>query len=58
MWAKFKSFPLSVRAAIIFLTVAITFAVVLMPSVAIPLLVVFGTIASVIRVLVYFVHGE
>jgi hypothetical protein len=58
MWAKFKSFPLSVRAAIIFLTVAITGAVVIMPSVVIPVLLIFGSVASVLRVLAYFIHGE
>lgn len=58
MWTKFKSFPLSVQAAIVFLTVAVTSAVVMMPAVMLPLLILLGTIASVIRVMAFFIHGD
>ena len=58
MWTKFKSFPLSVQAAIVFLTVTVTSAIVMMPAVMVPLFIIFGLVASVIRVLAFFIHGE
>ena len=58
MLSKFKSFPLSVQISIVFLTVTIISGIVMMPSVMIPLLTLVGAIASVIRLLAFFVHGE
>ena len=58
MWTKFKSFPLSVQAATVFLTVTVTSAIVMMPAVMVPLFIIFGLVASVIRVLAFFIHGE
>ena len=58
MWTKFKSFPLSVKIAIIFLTITIIGLLVTVPIVFVPLVLLIGFAASVIRVISYFVHGE
>lgn len=57
MWAKFKSFPLSVRLAIVFLLAAVSWGVVAIPSFVIPLLTVLGVLGSILRIAVYLVHG-
>jgi len=58
MLSKFKSFPLSVNISIIFLVVTITYGIVMIPFIMIPLLILAGAIVSVIRLLAFFVHGE
>jgi hypothetical protein len=58
MWNKFKGWPLSVRIAIVFLTATITSVVVMVPAVMIPLLLILATVMSVLRVAIYFAHGE
>lgn len=58
MLNKFKSFPLSVQISIIFLVVTITSVIVMVPAVMIPLLILFATVASIIRLLAFFVHGD
>jgi hypothetical protein len=58
MWTKFKSFPLSVKIAIIFLTITIIGLLVTIPVVFVPIVLIVGFAVSVIRVVSYFVHGE
>jgi hypothetical protein len=58
MWHEFKRWPLSVQAAVVFLFVTITSVVVMVPAVMIPLLILIATIASIIRVLAFFIHGD
>jgi hypothetical protein len=58
MWHEFKRWPLSVQAAVVFLFVTITSGVVMVPAVMIPLLILIATIASIIRVLAFFIHGD
>ena len=57
MWAKFKSFPLSVRAAIVFLSMVVLAGVIVFPSSMIPFLIIIGAIGAVLRLMIYFGHG-
>lgn len=56
MWASFKAFPATVKFAIVFLLTIITVSCFAAPHIAIPLLMVVGTIFSILRLLVYFFH--
>ena len=56
MLNKFRALPFTVRAAIVFLIILVTAGVVLMPEIMIPLLIIFGGIGSVMRIMVYLVH--
>jgi hypothetical protein len=58
MWTKFKSFPLSVKIAIIFLTITIIGLLVTIPVVFVPIVLIVGFAISVFRVIMFFVHGE
>lgn len=58
MWNKFKGWPLSVRIAIVFLTVTVTSVVIMVPAVMLPLLLILATVISVLRIAIYFSHGE
>jgi hypothetical protein len=50
MWNKFKSLPLSVQISVAFLLCVLVFAVVMFPL----SVIVFGTIAALLRVFFYF----
>jgi hypothetical protein len=58
MLSKFKSFPLTVQLSIVFLVVTITSVIIMVPAVMIPLLILLATVASIIRLLAFFVHGD
>lgn len=58
MWAKFKSMPSTVKAAITFLSLVVAAASVILPEITIPLLFGVLTAASLIRVMIYFSEGK
>jgi|LakMenE22Apr09ns_1017241.scaffolds.fasta_scaffold08314_2 hypothetical protein len=58
MWNKFKSLPLTVKMAGVFLTLLISAGVVTIPYVVIPILVAMLGIVSGIRIAVYLADGK
>ena len=58
MWTKFKLYPLSVKIAMLFLTITIIGLLVTVPVVMVPLVLLVGFAVSVFRVIMFFVHGE
>ena len=56
LFEKFRALPLSVRAAIVFLTIIVIIAVLAVPHIAIPVLVIAGSVASLMRIFIYMVE--
>lgn len=58
MRARFKSFPMGVRVAIVFIIVALTTAMIIAPSITFPLVIVLGTILSFLRIAFYVIEKK
>ena len=56
MFSKFKSLPLSVRWAICFVFLIVTLGLLAVPQIVIPVLLIAGTVASLMRIFVYLVE--
>lgn len=56
LFEKFRALPLTVRMAIVFLTIISIIAVLAVPHIAIPFLIIVGIIASLMRIFIYLVE--
>ena len=56
MWSKIKSLPLTVKMAIVFLTLLVAVGVAWAPHIVIPILLIIGAVGSLMRVFVYLIH--
>lgn len=56
LYEKFRALPLTVRAAAIFLSLVVSVAVLIAPGIAIPVLLIAGTIGSFMRIFIYIVE--
>lgn len=55
LYEKFRGLPLTVRVAAIFLSLVALVAVLAVPQIAIPVLLIAGTVASFMRIFIYIV---
>jgi hypothetical protein len=53
---NFRALPLTVQIAIVFLLTFVLFAVIAIPQIAIPFLMIVGVIGSVMRIFIYIVE--
>ena len=53
---KFRALPLTVQIAIVFLLTFVLLAVIAIPQIAIPFLMIVGVIGSVMRIFIYIVE--
>ncbi len=58
MLAKFKSFPITVQLAMIFLSGCVIAAIVTAPEIAIPLVLIFGSVVSAMRIAIFLVEKK
>ena len=56
LFEKFRALPLTVRMAIVFLTIIVIISVLAVPHITIPVLVIAGSVASLMRIFIYMVE--
>lgn len=58
LFEKFRGLPLTVKMAIVFLTMVVLTAVIVEPAITLPFLLIVATVGSIMRILIYTVENK